>query len=172
MSLKTKAPFKKGAFILNENESMFLERWKVINYFFSAGTPLQTPLQVGLPHPSTPVNGGGTTVTTPLATSSPPIDRSQPNVIGSQHSLGLPFTTSTRTSLHDYENMRYPASSSSSGVPAVRKRGRSNNNGRPPSDEFGQLHRNSTVIDGELLLKKGQIAPVPDAVSLVSEGRI
>ena len=55
---------------------------------------------------------------------------------------------------------------------AVRKRGRSNNNGRPPSDEFGQLHRNSTVIDGELLLKKGQIAPVPDAVSLVSEGKI
>ena len=69
-----------------------------------------TPLQMGLPHPSTPVNGGGTTVTTPLATSSPPIDRSQPaNVIGSQHSLGLPFTTSTRTSLHDYENMKYPA---------------------------------------------------------------
>ena len=59
-----------------------------------------------------------------------------------------------------------------SGVAAVRKRGRSNNNGRPPSDEFGQLHRNSTVIDGELLLKKGQIAPVPDAVSLVSEGKI
>ena len=80
------------------------------------GTHAGTPLQVGLPHPSTPVNGGGTTVTTPLATSSPPIDRSQPNVIGSQHSLGLPFTTSTRTSLHDYENMRYPASSSSSGM--------------------------------------------------------
>ena len=59
-----------------------------------------------------------------------------------------------------------------SGLAAVRKRGRSNNNGRPPSDEFGQLHRNSTVIDGELLLKKGQIAPVPDAVSLVSEGKI
>ena len=74
--------------------------------------------QVGLPPPpSTPVhNGAGGTVTTPLATSSPPIDRSQPNVIGSQHSLGLPFTTSTRTSLHDYENMRYPASSSASGM--------------------------------------------------------
>merc|ERR1712223_1257045 len=127
----------------------------------------------------------GSTVTTPLATSSPPIDRSQPPTIGSQHSLGLPFTTSTRTSLHDYENMRYPsgsrivgstdpatgssstgsASASSSGAAvAVRKRGRSSN--RPPSDEFGRLHRDSTVIDGELLLKKGH---PPDAVSLVSE---
>merc|ERR1712223_284083 len=127
----------------------------------------------------------GSTVTTPLATSSPPIDRSQPPTIGSQHSLGLPFTTSTRTSLHDYENMRYPsgsrivgstdpatgssstgsASASSSGAAvAVRKRGRSSN--RPPSDEFGRLHRDSTVIDGELLLKMGH---PPDAVSLVSE---
>lgn len=112
---------------------------------------------------------GGSTVTTPLATSSPPIDRSQPPTIGSQHSLGLPFTTSTRTSLHDYENMRYPsgsrivgstdpatgssstgsASASSSGAAvAVRKRGRSSN--RPPSDEFGRLHRDSTVIGKSL----------------------
>jgi len=118
---------------------------------------------------ATTANGSGDagTVTTPLATSSPPIDRSQPNVIGSQHSLGLPFTTSTRTSLHDYENMRYPGASSgssgsASGAP-VRKRRTMN---RPPSDEFGRLHRDSTVIDGELLLKKGH---PPDAVSLVSE---
>ena len=48
---------------------------------------------------------------------------------------------------------------------SVRKRGRSSNH-RPPSDEFGRLHRDSTVIDGELLLKKGH---PPDAVSLVSE---
>lgn len=92
--------------------------------------------------------------TTPLATSSPPIDRSQP-IVGSQHSLGLPFTTSTRTSLHDYENMRYPAA-----VPRKRKP-------RPPSDEFGRLHRDSTVIDGELVTKKK--SEISDAVSLVSE---
>lgn len=92
----------------------------------------------------------------PLATSSPPIDRSQP-VIGSQHSLGLPFATSTRTSLHDYENMRYPSA-------AVRKRRTAAS--RPTSDEVGRLHRDSTVIDGELLLKKNHHA---DAVSLVSE---
>lgn len=95
----------------------------------------------------------------PLATSSPPNDRSQPAaVVGSQHSLGLPFITSTRTSLHDYENMRYPSA-------AVRKR-RTPGGSRPTSDELGRLHRDSTVIDGELLLKKNHHA---DAVSLVSE---
>ena len=71
----------------------------------------------------------------PLATSSPPL-RSQPSQLpapatqpGSQP-LGLPFTTSTRTSLHDYENMRYPA---------VRKRHRQ-------KVQSSEQHRDSFVI--------------------------
>ena len=71
----------------------------------------------------------------PLATSSPPL-RSQPSQLpapatqpGSQP-LGLPFTTSTRTSLHDYENMRYPA---------VRKRHRQ-------KVQSSDQHRDSFVI--------------------------
>ena len=54
---------------------------------------------------------------------------------------------------------------------AVRKRGQSHNIGRPPSDEFGQLHQNSTMIDGELLLKKEQIAvyhsKIPDVIGQI-----
>ena len=53
---------------------------------------------------------------------------------------------------------------------AVRKRGQSNNIGRPPSDEFGQLLQNSTVIDGELLLKKEQIfyhSKIPDVIGQI-----
>ena len=126
--------------------------------------------------PAPPLNQ---TTTTPLATSSPPIDRSQPTSnapIGSQHSLGLPFTTSTRTSLHDYENMRYPA---------VRKRRASRPPGQQPETGSNKFHRDSSVIDGELLLKKQSITSsssrsvdpnhptthggAADAVSLVSE---
>ena len=132
--------------------------------------------------------------TTPLATSSPPIGHHPGGVQQEQQSaaqlppndLGLPFKTSTRTSLHDYENMRYPV-----------KRRRSNHSSaatsRPPSDEFGRLNRESSVIDGELLKRpptststdgrasssadgrassqqvRSISASQPDAVSLVSE---
>lgn len=121
--------------------------------------------------------------TTPLATSSPPIGHRGQQPQPQQpppHDLGLPFKTSTRTSLHDYENMRYPV-----------KRRRSNHSSlsatsRPPSDEFGRLNRESSVIDGELLKRpptstsadrasssaSGQnvrSSSQPDAVSLVSE---
>ena len=95
----------------------------------------------------------------PLATSSPPL-RSQvsqqliPPPPGSQP-LGLPFTTSTRTSLHDYENMRYPA---------VRKRHRQ----REKVQNNAENHRDSFVIDGELL-KRHRSDVSGDAVSLVSE---
>ena len=50
-------------------------------------------------------------ISVPLATSSPPIGRLPGQAgghggLGPQNDLGLPFKTSTRTSLHDYENMR------------------------------------------------------------------
>ena len=74
---------------------------------------------------------------TPLATSSPPIGRShapqnESKGPGFDPHLGLPFKTSTRTSLHDYENMRYPVR---------RRRSNHSSSSRPPSDEFGRLHR-------------------------------
>jgi hypothetical protein len=124
-------------------------------------------------------------VVTPLATSSPPAGERPGGYIdmtrASQHLLGLPFKTSTRTSLHDYENMRYHLASGAAGgtqsaqpqqevpVPVVRRRrpNSSNASSRPHSDEVGRQNRESTVIDGELL--KRPRSDGGDAVSLVSE---
>ena len=135
-----------------------------------AGNPLAQQLQQ---HPQ---------IAVPLATSSPPIGRQAAagaggGHLGPQNDLGLPFKTSTRTSLHDYENMRYPVR---------RRRSQHSSNAastassRPPSDEFGRLNRESSVIDGELLKRPAAVTSVasnrssgeggaPDAVSLVSE---
>ena len=151
-----------------------------------AGIPhaqqLQTPLQ-----PTTHAGNSHAQqlhppqLSVPLATSSPPIGRQatgQPaggghgGQLGPQNDIGLPFKTSTRTSLHDYENMRYPVR---------RRRSQHSSNAasstassRPPSDEFGRLNRESSVIDGELLKRPATVASrssgeAPDAVSLVSE---
>ena len=99
--------------------------------------------------PQNPMMPQNLPLSIPLATSSPPL-RSQS---GSQP-LGLPFTTSTRTSLHDYENMRYP----------VRKRRKGANRETSGNAE----NRDSFVIDGEIL-KRHRSDVSGDAVSLVSE---
>ena len=122
--------------------------------------------------------------------SQPPQPQSQSQAQGS---LGLPFKTSTRTSLHDYENMRYylgqgqPAvqpppqpmqrtsvpTTESGSNPAVRRRPRPRPQGSDGSGSGpGRAHRESSIVDGELLLKprpRSSRSDGGDAVSLVSE---